>query len=142
MMQKALTVNQPMAFAIISGDKPIENRSWQTDYRGPLVIHASASKSRLNEWWRDINFGTSEQPLLGKDVLHFGAAIGTVNLVDCVRLEDLPWHLRRAPIDLFNPCGPWCWVLEDPRPFAKPFVCKGSQKFWSVEIPSEYLVVK
>lgn len=38
---RILSVRQPWAFAIARGWKPIENRSWPTDYRGPLLIHAS-----------------------------------------------------------------------------------------------------
>jgi hypothetical protein len=37
---KALSVRQPWARAIVTGLKPIENRTWQTNYRGPLLIHA------------------------------------------------------------------------------------------------------
>ena len=37
---KALSVRQPWAWAIVAGWKPIENRTWATDYRGPLLIHA------------------------------------------------------------------------------------------------------
>lgn len=37
---KALSIKQPWAWAIVSGLKDIENRSWQTPYRGPILIHA------------------------------------------------------------------------------------------------------
>ena len=37
---KALTIKQPWASLIIYGDKDVENRSWPTSYRGPLLIHA------------------------------------------------------------------------------------------------------
>lgn len=37
---RALTIRQPWAWAIIHGGKDIENRSWNTKHRGPLVIHA------------------------------------------------------------------------------------------------------
>ena len=46
---KALTVLQPWAWALIHGPKRIENRSWATYYRGPLVIHAGKSKKWLDE---------------------------------------------------------------------------------------------
>lgn len=36
----ALTVQQPWAWLIVKGYKPIENRTWRTDFRGRLVIHA------------------------------------------------------------------------------------------------------
>ena len=38
---KALSVRQPHAARIASGEKPIEFRSWQTGYRGDLLIVAS-----------------------------------------------------------------------------------------------------
>lgn len=39
----ALTVKQPWASAIMAGLKRVENRTWRTDYRGPLAIHAGSS---------------------------------------------------------------------------------------------------
>lgn len=41
---KALSVRQPWASAIANGEKTIECRSWQTKYRGELLICASGKK--------------------------------------------------------------------------------------------------
>lgn len=38
---KAITLTQPYATLISIGAKKIETRSWRTDYRGPLAIHAA-----------------------------------------------------------------------------------------------------
>lgn len=38
-----ISVRQPWASAIACGAKRIETRSWKTDYRGPLLIHAGKS---------------------------------------------------------------------------------------------------
>ncbi len=38
---KALSVKQPWANAIASGEKTIETRKWFADYRGPLLIVSS-----------------------------------------------------------------------------------------------------
>ncbi len=38
---KCLSVRQPWASLIIRGTKDVENRTWDTDYRGRLAIHAS-----------------------------------------------------------------------------------------------------
>jgi hypothetical protein len=38
---KALSIRQPFASLICRGIKTIENRSWDTAYRGKLMIHAS-----------------------------------------------------------------------------------------------------
>ena len=40
---KAITIKQPWAWAIIFAGRDIENRSWYTHHRGPLLIHAGAA---------------------------------------------------------------------------------------------------
>lgn len=42
---KALSIRQPWIWAITHLDKRVENRSWGTRYRGPVLLHAS-------QWWR------------------------------------------------------------------------------------------
>ncbi len=37
---RVLSVRQPWAYLIAAGIKGIENRSWSTHYRGPVLIHA------------------------------------------------------------------------------------------------------
>jgi hypothetical protein len=41
MKYKTLSVKQPYAALICAGVKTVENRTWSTDYRGKLLIHAS-----------------------------------------------------------------------------------------------------
>lgn len=38
---KALSIRQPWAWLIVAGYKDIENRSWPTNFRGRVYIHAS-----------------------------------------------------------------------------------------------------
>jgi hypothetical protein len=38
---KALSIRQPWAWLIVNGYKDIENRSWATKFRGPVLIHAA-----------------------------------------------------------------------------------------------------
>jgi ASCH domain len=45
----ALSVRQPWAWLIVNGVKDNENRSWRTDHRGPLLIHASLSAGGYTE---------------------------------------------------------------------------------------------
>ena len=40
---KTLTLTQPWATLVAIGAKRIETRSWKTEYRGPLAIHAAKS---------------------------------------------------------------------------------------------------
>ena len=38
---KAISVTRTWAHLLVAGVKPVENRTWRTDYCGPLLIHAS-----------------------------------------------------------------------------------------------------
>jgi activating signal cointegrator 1 len=53
---KALTLYEPWATLVARGEKRIETRSWKTNYRGPLAIHASKKRfgfsSPTAEWVR------------------------------------------------------------------------------------------
>ena len=109
----AISVRQPWAWALIHGPKRIENRTWVTGYRGPLLIHAALDDADL-EW--------SERFAEIPDLIDFGAIIGIVDLVDCV-------HLAGAPADEFA-TGPYCWITANPRPIEPAFECKGGFKLW------------
>ncbi len=39
---RILSLMQPYAWMVVHGGKNIENRRWNTSYRGPFLIHASA----------------------------------------------------------------------------------------------------
>lgn len=131
---KALTVQQPWAWAIVHGGKLIENRTQLWSYRGPLAIHAGARWSNhgaasplVTDAWR--KFGG---PLLGD--MDMGAILGVVDLVDvhpeagCCQ----PWgesayvehggRVRRRITHL---------VLENPRALAEPIPCKGALGLWA-----------
>lgn len=43
---KALTIRQPWATLLAIEAKAVETRSWQTKYRGPVLIHAGAGHTR------------------------------------------------------------------------------------------------
>ena len=42
---RGLTLRQPWAWLVAVGHKRVENRTWSTVYRGPLVLHAAAQKT-------------------------------------------------------------------------------------------------
>ncbi len=46
---KAISLLQPWATLVAIGAKRIETRSWATNYRGPLAIHASKSPKMVNK---------------------------------------------------------------------------------------------
>lgn len=130
---KALSVLQPWAHAILRLGKSVENRTWPTRYRGPLLIHAGKSDrcyaAETPADWR-VLYGV-ELPAPG--VVTFGALLGVVDLVDCVEVGRLPPSLpgRRWAE------GPWCWVLANPRAFPGPVPYRGAQMLF--DVPAEVI---
>jgi hypothetical protein len=110
---RAITICQPYAHLIATGEKRIENRTWPTSHRGLLAIHAGKSQDWL---------APDDDPRR----YTFGAVVAMARLVDCVRLEHLPAHLKGHEHAL----GPWCWVLEDVTRFPEPIPARGAQGLW------------
>lgn len=106
---KILTIHQPWAHLICAGEKKVENRSWPTSYRGPVLIHAGKSRKSLK-----IELARATMP---EEEMAFGAIVGLVEVVDCVELAD-------APADRFA-SGPWCWLLANPKALRRPIPCNG-----------------
>jgi len=115
---KALTICQPYAELIACGEKLVENRTWPTAYRGPLLIHAGKSRAWMDEDDEDEKRRYADVP--------FGAVVAVADLIDCVRVERLPTHLRDHP----HAHGPWCWVLATVRRVPSPISCRGAQGLW------------
>jgi hypothetical protein len=117
---RCLAVRQPWARAIIGGAKGIENRTWTTDYRGPVVVQASSSKVDVNQWLR-LDGGTAAAAYLT-----YGALIGVADLVDIEplseRLESNPWAW-----------GPFCWHFSNPRAFQTPIPAKGKLNLYALD---------
>ena len=60
---KVLSVKQPWASLLLEYGKDAENRSWTTEYRGPLIIHASQSSDRdLEDVMETVNFAAPPKP--------------------------------------------------------------------------------
>jgi hypothetical protein len=109
-MIKALSVKQPYADKIIFRGKDIENRTWRTNFRGTIAIHASM---KFHDY-ADLSDKEKKQMVRG-------AIIGLVDIVDCVDKHKSKWF-----------GGPIGFVLKNPRPLKKPIPCKGALNFWNV----------
>lgn len=123
----ALTVSQPYASLIARGEKWIENRRWETKYRGPLAIHA----------------GKGTQYLDRKQLAEYPTGVVAVaSLVACFRIADLDrLGDQLATVGLTVEAvrqhehaeGPWCWLLRDVRRLRVPCPCSGAQGLWRWE---------
>jgi len=112
----ALSIRQPWAELIISGRKTVEVRSWITEYRGKLWVHAGkTSNSELEN-----TFGLHD--------LFKGGYIGSVQLSATVPLDSERWELwRERHLDSagYVP-GQFGWILERPIRFHAPIPGPGS----------------
>lgn len=116
---KALTICQPYAHLILTGEKPVENRRWPTNYQGPLLIHAGKSRSWLGE------DDEERYPLV------FGAIVGRVELAGCWHIDFyLKQHPEHADHEHVN--GPFCWVVRNPVRFDRPIPWRGQQGLFDV----------
>jgi hypothetical protein len=111
---KAISVQQPWAWAIVHAGKDIDNRSWRTHHRGWVAIHASGKVQR--EW--SMPHGV-HKPAADKLVL--GAIVGVARLTDVVDKSRSKWFE-----------GPVGWVLEGPRRLRRPVPVKGRLGLWTV----------
>ena len=114
---RVLTIRQPWAWAIVHGGKDVENRSWSTKYRGPLLIHAGMAFEA--DGYETVKRLASNAPPPPAELTH-GAIIGVVDLVDCVRDFRSVW----AEADQ------WHWRLRDPRPLNPAVPCAGKLGLW------------
>jgi len=119
---KALSTKQPWAHLIVAGIKPIENRSWTTRYRGPLLIHASRRMSVEIEAIEKV-FGIT----IERAQLQFGALIGVADLVDVITESSSPWFE-----------GPFGFVLKNARKIT-PIPWRGQLSLFDVARKPEEL---
>src|SRR5438045_3194340 len=99
----ALTIREPFVFEIFEGIKVMEYRTWPTDHRGPLAIHASVSKASLVKGWRNIVI--DDDGTKASERFVFGVLVGFVDVTGCT------WDAE---------AGCYAWHLANPRRLAMP----------------------
>lgn len=128
---KVISIKEPFATLITNGTKKIETRSWKTNYRGELFIHASR-KNLAKE------FLTNEFVVnLTKNMdMNYGNIICKCNLVDCIYMDEkFINYIKQNPIE-YN-CGEYkigryAWVMEDVEPIY-PIPAKGQLNIWNFD---------
>ena len=125
---KVLCVRQPWAHAIIYGKKNVENRTWATTYRGPMLIAASAGKITARRWELIQKYLAERKAKIELSDLQYGGIIGMVELAECLdkdsRLKEGDTMERYESFQTVNNSkwaqGPVYWVLRKPKPL--PFI--------------------
>lgn len=148
---KALTLTQPWATLVALGEKQMETRSWSTNYRGPLAIHAAKALPKswrefTNEVFRDALeeiCGINEFDVPDLSKLPTGVVVACVQLVDVQPMEP-PFYDPRGWSStnkerVFGNFGPgrFAWMLEDVYALPEPIAYRGRQRLW--EFPASLL---
>lgn len=152
---KCLSMTQPWATLVALGAKRIETRSWTTNYRGPLAIHAANAFPMAAQWLCTSPLFNNVLQLHGhspKTRLPLGAIVATCELIAVKRifpesygwqwegptgrLHSYPYTEQELAFGDFAP-GRYAWLLADVKPLARPFMAKGSLGLWELEYADE-----
>jgi predicted transcriptional regulator len=122
---KVLTIRQPWAELIIDGFKSYEFRSWKTNYRGKILIHAGKNlETDMVLKFKDYNL---DCPL--------GAIIGEAYLEDCILVsknfnDDL---LKKDPIvyGQSNHAQKYAWKLTNVKKYDHIIPVNGKLGLWN-----------
>lgn len=133
---KLITLHQPWASLVALGIKKYETRHWETNYRGPLLIHAAKRDIKAKEFGMACRFLSAEQ--VGDIVEHaydnLGVIIAIADLTNCQRMitcsgNETPGEIAIPTVSpLEKSVGDWAggryalqldnvYKLENPVPF-------------------------
>lgn len=137
---RAITLWQPWAQLTVLGLKENETRSYKTNIRGKVAMHAAKKDpgglEMRSPFWDALVpfFINSGYPL------DLGAVIGTVEIVDCLKVLSNTGTLavledgsvvdgNEYAFGDYTP-GRYAWKLKNPVLFDQPIPARGSQGFW------------
>jgi len=135
---KALTVCQPYATLIASGEKWVENRVWRpAEIPGLIAIHAGKSRKWLAGGTGDgLPFGAIVALARVDRIVHVGrlremldggATAAHVAKVLSLSVDDVKKIAAHE-----HASGPWGWLLTDVRPLGRPVPVRGGRMLWDV----------
>ena len=125
---KVLTIKQPWASLIVDGYKKYEFRSWKTNYRGKILIHAGMSlENDMALKFKDCNLEYLK-----------GAIIGEAEIVDCILVDEkFNEELRKINPLVYgrsNHVETYAWKLENIKKYNEPIYIKGKLGLWNYEM--------
>ena len=131
---KVLSLQEPYATFIKEGFKKIETRSWKTNYRGKLLIHAGKS----NKWLNEISDSRVKR-LLELTSLNHGKIICQVDLVDCVYMDEqfIDEIKKNNEIEYLlgiYKVGRYAWILDNIKIIDNPIEINGKLNLWEFEM--------
>lgn len=87
---KVITIKQPFASLIVENIKKYEFRTWKTNYRGKILIHAgkNVDKNAMKKFEKyNLDYPT-------------GCIIGIASITDCIKVDDNFRNILKGENDL------------------------------------------
>lgn len=124
---KALTLKQPWATLVAEGIKTYEFRSWKTNYRGKVLIHAGAGvdKKEMNRF-KHLNLNYPSKRIIAE-----------AEIEDCIKIDD---QLNKKIISENNIAygnkvrSGYAWKLKNIKKVNIDEEINGKLGFWNYEI--------
>lgn len=127
---KVISIIEPWASLIKEGIKEIETRSWKTNYRGKIYIHASLKKVSK----KDERINNLVSLLKDKD-FKYGHIIAEAELVDCIYMdEQFLKEIKKNNQEYIcgeYSLGRYAWKLSNIKVLDKPIPAKGNLGIWN-----------
>lgn len=129
---KALSINQPWAWLIVNGHKGVENRNWDTSYRGEFLIHAG--KKFDDDCYLFLENEDLDIDLPAYNEIAMGGIVGKARLINTVHIRD-----KRLVTAADKPwfCGEYGFMLDSAEP-CELIPCKGALGFFEPDYNSRY----
>jgi len=128
---KVLTIREPFATLISLEIKKIETRSWKTNYRGKIYIHAG-----LNKDWKKLIADKNLDNIIDNLEFNYGKIICEAELVDCILMtkeyiDDIKKHnYQEYEVGEYKE-GRYAWILNNIKVLDKKLEGKGQLGIWN-----------
>lgn len=123
---KVLTLKQPWATLVAEEIKQYEFRSWKTNYRGKVLIHAGAGVDKKDmERFKDLNLEYPSKRIIAE-----------VEIIDCLELDD---ELNKKIINENNIAygtkyrTGYAWKLNNVKKIKSDKIINGQLGLWNYE---------
>lgn len=155
---KAISIHQPWASLIAYEAKKYETRSWATDYRGPIAIHATVrDPANLFNYMlcEFIDAARAALDVTDFSLLPRGHVIATAELVGCHHITTFDGNPDRIYLPRFDQVGAcsikeivdnellfgdftpgrYAWEFANVKLLLEPVPTKGKQRLWEWKWP-------